>query len=148
MTEAGKTTRAILNGYQDRRRAVEEKRMEVEALRRFSLRGRSLSASHSYGNGSPIERLVIRLEREREELRKMEAALRKHRTIVERYIAEIEDPFMRRVFRSRFIEGLSWTRIIVRHGGWGSEDGARMAVCRYIDRHPMREDLAKLSICK
>ena len=51
---------------------------------------------------------------------------------LERYIADIEDSYLRQIMVARFIDGLSWSRVANRIGGNNTGDGCRMAVKRFL----------------
>lgn len=55
-----------------------------------------------------------------------------HRSRLERYIAGIEDSFLRQVFTYRFINGLPWRQVAACVGGGNTEDSCRKAVKRYV----------------
>lgn len=55
------------------------------------------------------------------------------RSRLERYIAGIDDSFLRQVFTYRFISGLPWRQVAARIGGGNTEDGCRKAVKRYLE---------------
>ena len=53
---------------------------------------------------------------------------------LEKYIADIDDSFLRQVFTYRFVSGLSWGQVAAHIGGGNTGDGCRMAVNRYLER--------------
>lgn len=57
------------------------------------------------------------------------------RSRLERYIAGIDDSFLRQVMTYRFINGLPWRRVAACIGGGNTEDGCRKAVKRYLKRN-------------
>ena len=54
---------------------------------------------------------------------------------LERYIAGIEDSFLRQVFTYRFVNGLPWRQVAACIGGGNSGDGCRMMVTRYLEEN-------------
>lgn len=51
-----------------------------------------------------------------------------------RYIAGVDDSFMRQILQYRYIAGLSWTQVAMRIGGGNTPDGVRMAHDRFLRR--------------
>lgn len=49
-----------------------------------------------------------------------------------RYIAGIDDSFMRQIISLRFINGLTWNQVAQRIGGGNTEEGVKKACYRYI----------------
>ena len=49
------------------------------------------------------------------------------------WIASVECPQLRCIFRKRYLDGLPWTAIALKLGG-GTADSVRMTVKRYMDR--------------
>ena len=50
---------------------------------------------------------------------------------IERYIAEIDDSFLRQIFTYRFINGLPWRQVAACVGGGNTEDSVRMLCKRH-----------------
>ena len=61
------------------------------------------------------------------------------RNRLERYIAGIEDSFLRQVFTYRFVNGLPWKQVAACIGGGNSGDGCRMMVTRYLEEENCAE---------
>lgn len=57
------------------------------------------------------------------------------RNRLERYIAGIDDCFLRQIFTYRFINGLPWHQVAACVGGSNTANGCRMAVNRYLKRN-------------
>ena len=57
------------------------------------------------------------------------------RSRLERYIAGIEDSFLRQIFTYRFVGGLSWQQVAACTGGGNTADGVRMACSRYLGQN-------------
>lgn len=78
-----------------------------------------------------------------EKLRGIIAA--KHRRIflerdrLERFINEIDDPYIQRLFAARFVEGKNWPRIAMDLGGYAGEDGLKKNVYRYLEKYNANE---------
>jgi hypothetical protein len=51
-----------------------------------------------------------------------------------RYVAEIDDSYMRQIITYRHIDMLKWRDIAQKIGGGNTEDGIRMAYKRFIER--------------
>lgn len=136
MTDAGKYTRAILSSYRQQLKRVNDKRDEVEMLRRTVLKGQTSTVRGS-GIGNPTEQKVIRLEQKRQELRHAMTILLWRRYIIMGYLDSVEDPVSRFILYLRYVDGLSWKQIAVRHGCGASEDAMRKAAARYMDKNPI-----------
>ena len=57
------------------------------------------------------------------------------RSRLERYIAGIEDSFLRQIFTYRFVGGLSWQQVAACIGGGNTEDGVKKQVYRHLQRN-------------
>ena len=53
---------------------------------------------------------------------------------LETYINTISDSFIRRIFRMRFIDGLTWGKIALKSEGKYNADSIRMVAVRYLDK--------------
>lgn len=138
MTEAGQHTRMVLELYRGQLTSVRKQRERVKELRRSVYRTQSLSNGHgSAAVSREPEQKVFRLESERRRLWHMETILMSRRVMVERYLDTIQDPAVRFILYLRYIDGLSWKQIAVRHGCGASEDAMRKAAVRYMDRNPL-----------
>ena len=51
------------------------------------------------------------------------------------YINSIDDSLTRSIFTFRFVNGLSWLEVAISVGGDNTEDGVRMIVDRYLQKH-------------
>ena len=54
---------------------------------------------------------------------------------LEVYISNISDSFIRRIFRMRFIDGLSWNAIALKCGGNQAGNGIRMICKRFLENN-------------
>lgn len=52
-----------------------------------------------------------------------------------RYIAAVDDSFMRQILTLRFVDGMSWRKVAKSVGGNNTEDGVRMAVNRFLSEN-------------
>lgn len=52
---------------------------------------------------------------------------------LEMYIGNIPDSFTRRIFRMRFIDGFTWTRVAIEVGGNQTGDSIRKICKRFLD---------------
>lgn len=136
MTENTRRTRALLSAYRGQLKQVKCQREQVAELRRAALRGRT-SKSRSSGAGVPTEAAVLRLEQEREKLRWMETVLTWRRCVAKAYLNSVNDPITHAILWMRYMDGLSWKQIAVRHGAGASEDAMRKIAVRYMERHPL-----------
>lgn len=57
------------------------------------------------------------------------------RSRLERYIAGVDDSFLRQVMTYRFVNGLPWQQVAACIGGGNTGDGCRKAVKRYLERN-------------
>lgn len=139
MTEAGKKTRRALELYRVQLRAVRSQREKVAELRKSICGVQTLSGIRCKG-GEPkgIEQKIFKLSDENKKLGTMELYLRVRRAVVEYYLDSISDPMTRIIFYLRYMDGLSWVSIAVRHGGGATPDAMRMVTIRYMDAHPLK----------
>ncbi len=54
---------------------------------------------------------------------------------LEKYIAGIEDSFIRQIFTCRFVDGLTWQQVAQKLGGKNSADGVRMLSKRFLAKN-------------
>lgn len=80
---------------------------------------------------SVVEDNVLRLER----LRKILERDKAERDRLQRFIDSIDDPHVRRIFRYKFEQGLSWTKVALKMGGRNSPEGLRQTARRYLEKH-------------
>lgn len=64
---------------------------------------------------------------------------------VEEYISEIDDSRMRRIFRYRYIDDLSWQQVAYKMGRKHTSEGCRKAHDRYLEEE--KQSLSALSAC-
>ena len=64
---------------------------------------------------------------------KREASVAEYNRI-SRYIASVEDSFIRQIFVLRYIDCLSWRQVAQRIGGNNTEDSIRMAHNRFLEQ--------------
>ena len=50
-----------------------------------------------------------------------------------RYITGVQDAYMQRLLRLRFLDGMTWRQVAYRAGGGNTEDGVRKAVFRFVN---------------
>ena len=50
-----------------------------------------------------------------------------------RYITGVQDAYIQRLLRLRFLEGLTWRQVAFKAGGGNTEDGVRKAVFRFVN---------------
>ena len=72
------------------------------------------------------------LQRRRKALEQSEMRCREMLGEVEQFIDGIEDSRVRRIFRHRYIDGMSWVQVAVSMGGKHTADSCRMAHDRYL----------------
>ncbi len=106
---------------------------ELLVLRRAI--GLKIENSCSDAELNQLIRQIAQLEK------RIEACVRE-RDFINRYIEEIEDDYLRQIFRLRFIKRLSWRETAQMVGGYNSGNGLREIVLRYLKTH----DSPKMSI--
>ena len=118
--------------YLNREIEVEKERLEKLRIQSQKPPGAILSGAHGGTSGSRTEQYVSAISA-------LEALLseKMHRRIIERdrlerYIAEIPDSLTRQIFRLRFVDGLSWTRISLNIGGGNTVESIRKRVYRHL----------------
>lgn len=52
-----------------------------------------------------------------------------------RYIASVDDSFMRQILKYRYVECLPWVQVAYHIGGNNTEDSVKKACYRYLKRH-------------
>lgn len=57
-----------------------------------------------------------------------------HYNRIMRFVAELDDSFMRQIITYRHLDLMSWRNIAQKIGGGNSEDGIRMAYNRFLER--------------
>lgn len=57
-----------------------------------------------------------------------------HYNRIMRYVAEIDDSFMRQIITYRHVDMMKWRDIAQKIGGGNSEDGIRMAYTRFVEK--------------
>lgn len=82
--------------------------------------------------GPTIDRKRRTLRRYKRQLRKAEIEIDEMITEVQAYIDEISDSRIRRIFRYRYIDKLTWVQVANRMGGKHTADSCRMAAERWI----------------
>ncbi|GEM_PF-2059629 len=137
MTDETRNTRHILSAYRRQLRRCAAQRQLIAAMKQGGLTGRRAGGGRSSGIGNPTQNAVLALEREQERLKRMELSLVWRRCILRCYLDGVEDPVARLVLYLKYVDGLTWKQIAVRHGAGASESAMRMLALRYLDRHPL-----------
>jgi hypothetical protein len=57
-----------------------------------------------------------------------------HYNRIMRYVAEVDDSYMRQIITYRHIDMLKWRDIAQKIGGGNTEDGIRMAYTRFVEK--------------
>ena len=70
----------------------------------------------------------------RDQLLEMEAREESELVRLCKYIASVEDAFIAKLLRLRFVNGLKWSDVAKYAGGNNSADGVRKAVFRFIEK--------------
>lgn len=52
-----------------------------------------------------------------------------------RYIASVDDTFIRQIIKYKFIELMSWNKVADKIGGYNTEDSVRKALTRYLNKN-------------
>lgn len=141
MTEAGRHTRAVLSRYREQMGRCKRQKEKVAQLSRGVSAGQGAgirAGIRGGGAGNPVEQTVLHLEQERGRLRAMCVELSWYRSIVRLYVGQTADPVTRYILSLRYLGGLSWKQIAVRHGAGATEDAMRKTAARYMDAHPLK----------
>ena len=69
----------------------------------------------------------------REQLDALEEQELRELAVLVRYIASVEDAFIGKLLRLRFVDGLTWRDVAYKAGGHNTEDSVRKAVFRYVE---------------
>lgn len=78
-------------------------------------------------------RKQVLLRRRKAALEEKEDELLELLSDVEEYINSIDDSRIRRIFRYRYVDNMSWVQVAVQMGGKHTADSCRMAHDRYIE---------------
>lgn len=70
----------------------------------------------------------------RAQLEALEAQEMRELADLVRYIAAVEDAFIGKLLRLRFVEGRTWRDVARKAGGGNTEDSVRKAVFRWLDK--------------
>ncbi len=84
---------------------------------------------------SKVEREALKLVELERELENQYIRLYDKKREIEEYIASIDDPLMRLIFRYRFIDCLSWQRVAFKVGGGNTAQSVKMRCYRYIKQN-------------
>ena len=116
------------------RKRLDERR---EMLALLNARATKVTASIGgmpHGSGisdkTSIAAEIAELKREIEDL-----AAQEDRELLRlcRYITGVQDAYMQRLLRLRFLDGMTWRQVAYRAGGGNTEDGVRKAVFRFVN---------------
>lgn len=87
------------------------------------------------GNPSPeIEKKRAALQRYKAKLEAAEAMIGETSEEVEEFIAKIEDSRIRRIFRYRYVDQLTWLQVALRMGKHHTAESCRNAAERYLGK--------------
>lgn len=87
------------------------------------------------GNPSPeIEKKRAALQRYKAKLEAAEAMIGEMSEEVEEFIAKIEDSRIRRIFRYRYVDQLTWLQVALRMGKHHTAESCRNAAERYLGK--------------
>lgn len=78
-------------------------------------------------------RKQVLLRRRKAALEEKEDELLELLSDVEEYINSIDDSRIRRIFRYRYVDNMSWVQVAIQMGGKHTADSCRMAHDRYIE---------------
>ena len=130
-------TRAELRRYSCLCREID---MERERLRELEETADGVGAVRPGGTGGgsgvsdPVGNRAARLDELRRVIAgKADEAL-EERLRLERYIASLEDPYIRMIITARYVQGRSWAGVADCVGGGNTADGVRMAFTRWTER--------------
>lgn len=105
------------------------------------------SVTHGKRGKKPLKRTVIvgtparelrrkrsALERYKAELEAAEYQLQEMISDVQRYISQIDDSRIRRIFQYRYVDKLTWFQVAMKMGKHHTAESCRMAAERYLGR--------------
>ena len=139
----------ILNQYTDLLEEADDLENRIAKIERslYRLRKQEVSDSVTHGKKGkkPLKRTVItgmpeaairgREEQLKTYRQRLEESRRKAMNLinqVESYVASIKDSRVRRIFRLRYVDRLTWYQVAQRMGEPHTADGCRMAVDRFL----------------
>ena len=118
-------------------REIEMDQRRLRELESKALPGAQVVTGVSHGSGTAD--IVGRYAAEIADLRSIIEAKHQQclceRRRLERYIADIDDSFLRQIFTYRFVSGLPWGQVAACIGGGNTADSVRVACYRYIKEH-------------
>lgn len=115
--------------------------IEMDQQRLWELEARALPGAQvitGMPHGSGVADIVGRYAAEIADLRGIiEAKCQRclcERSRLERYIADIDDSFLRQIFTYRFVNGLPWSQVAACIGGGNKAGSVSMMCYRYLDK--------------
>lgn len=117
-------------------REIEENKRRLEELRTAAEGGaaRITGLPHAPSIGRGLESYAILIAETKELIRLKNQQLIIEYNRLNRYIAELDDSFMRQILSLRYINGLTWGQVAAHVGGGNTEDSVRKAHARFLTR--------------
>ena len=112
--------------------AEQQQRLDKLRDKATSTRNRSESAPSS-GDPDKTGRIVVEIAMAESVIKKELSEYWRMYVELETYINSIHDSFTRRIFRMRFIDGLTWGKIAMTIGGNQTSDSVRMICKRFLN---------------
>ncbi len=115
-------------------REIEENKRRLEELRTAAAGGaaRITGLPHAPSPGRGLESYAILIAETEELIRLKNQQLIIEYNRLNRYIAELDDSFMRQILALRYINGMTWVQVAAHVGGGNTEDSVRMAHNRFL----------------
>lgn len=120
-----------------------EREIYIDKQRLLKIKDKAYSLSGSNLSGMPGNNSLNRgnIERYAADIADLEAIIEAkikqcthERNRLERYISNIDDSLTRQVFTLRYVDGMSWTKVAIKVGGYNTADSVRMICNRYIEK--------------
>ena len=91
------------------------------------------------GLGAEVGDLAAEIADIGDHIRSLHSKVERDEERVAAFISTIEDPYIRAIFKLRFIRCLLWKDVADAIGGGITSDGVRMACYRYLDKRSQQE---------
>lgn len=113
----------------------EKRRLEELEVAATSSTAKITGLPHVTGAHDKIGDMAILIAEQRDlvELKIRQSIIEYNR--ISRYIASVDDSYIRQAMTLRYIDGLPWMQVAAKMGGNNAADGCRKAVDRYLSGH-------------
>ncbi|MCM1166427.1 MAG: hypothetical protein NC299_13355 [Lachnospiraceae bacterium] len=132
-------TRVELDDYyllQDMITECEENIAKAEALLYGSPHFDTNGVSSTPSPQNRVENAYIKIIEQKNELLAKKAEYERLKVLVEQYISNIGELFVRRIFEKRFIQRKRWSEIADELGGQNTAGSVSKICYRYLEKHP------------